>query len=217
MLADTGSTHKDYYHGGKYTFLRWAGLDLNGQRDGNNPRIQEFYNNATIVASFHAYVEALLTRRNRHNNLTYAEDPAVFAYETGNELEGPVSRDTDVPADWVRGLARLIRHLAPTKLFVDGTYGLNDTHLALDEVDIFSNHYYPIDAARLRADAARVAAAGRTYFAGEYDWTGRGEDGSGADRHLDTFYAAIEEDPAVCGDTFWSLFGRNLPDCNVST
>lgn len=171
------------------------------------------------MASFHAYIEVLLGHRNRYNNLTYAEDAAIFAFETGNELEGPVSRDTDVPVDWVRGVAQLVARLAPRKLFVDGTYGVSDAHLTLNEVDLYSNHYYPVDAARLRADAARVADAGRVLFAGEYDWTGRSEGGTGDgdDRRLDTFYAAIEENPAVGGDTFWSLFGRNLPDCDVSS
>lgn len=133
---------------------------------------------------------------------------AVFAYETGNELEGPVSRDKAVPTAWVRDLARLIKQLAPRKLVVDGTYGISEAHLAVDEVDIYSNHGYPADAAKLRADIDLAAGAGKAFFAGEYDWT--------SGDSLEAYYAVIEESPAACGDAFWSLFGRNPPDCDVS-
>ncbi|KAK7746195.1 hypothetical protein SLS62_009485 [Diatrype stigma] len=204
----------DYYHGGKYTFLRWAGFDLTQGRDSNNPLIQQFYTNATIVAAFHGYVRTLLTHRNKYNNLTYAEDPAIFAYETGNELEGPVSRDKDVPAAWVQDLARLLKDLAPRKLVVDGTYGVSEAHLAIDEVDIYSDHGYPADAAKLRADIDLAAGAGKAFFAGEYDWTNLGS--------LEAYYAVLEGSggeesgkPAACGDAFWSLFGRNVPDCDT--
>ena len=117
-----------------------------------------------------------------------------------------------MPVTWVRDLARLVKDLAPTKLFVDGTYGVSEAHLAIDEVDIYSDHGYPIDVAKLRANIELVAAAGKTFFAGEYDWTGQR---GGAP--LEDFYRVLEESPAACGDAFWSLFGRNLPDCDVSS
>lgn len=140
----------DYYHGGKYDFLRWAGLNLTQAADANNPLIQQFYTNATIVGTFKEYVRTLLTHVNPHTNLTYAEDPTIFAIESGNELAGPVWGDMDVPAGWVEDIAGFVKGLAPGKLFVDGTYGVNQTHLGVEGVDIFSDHFYPVSIAKLQ-------------------------------------------------------------------
>lgn len=142
----------DYYHGGKYNFLRWNGLNFTQTKDSSNPQIQQFYTNATIVASFKDYIFKLLTHVNRYTNISYADDPTIFAYETGNELCGPVWGDMNVPASWVQEIGSYVKSLAPNKLFVDGTYGVNRTHLAIAEVDMFSDHYYPISLSKLEGD-----------------------------------------------------------------
>jgi mannan endo-1,4-beta-mannosidase len=143
----------DYYHGGKYNFLRWNGINLTGQ-DSTNPAIQQFYTNETIVASFKDYIHKLVTHVNQYTNVSYADDPTIFAYETGNELCGPVWGDMNVPAAWVQEIGTYVKSLAPKKLFVDGTYGVNSEHLNIPEVDIFSDHYYPISLTKLKSDLA---------------------------------------------------------------
>ncbi|KAI8635191.1 glycoside hydrolase superfamily [Xylariaceae sp. FL1651] len=200
----------DYYHGGKYNYLRWAGFNLTQTRDSNNPVIQQFYTNSTIVATFKEYIKTLLSHRNQYNNLTYAEDPTIFAYESGNELFGPIWGDMNCPANWLKDIAQFVKSLAPQKLFFDGTYGINKAHLAIEEVDVFSDHFYPISTIRLQADIKAVEGAGKVYFAGEYDWVGA----SGGDP-LESFFQIIEKSPAAGGDAFWSLFGHNAPDCST--
>ncbi|KAI1428366.1 glycoside hydrolase superfamily [Xylaria sp. FL1777] len=200
----------DYYHGGKYNFLRWAGFDLTQAKDSNNPAVQQFYTNTTIVSTFKDYIKTLLTHRNQYNNLTYAEDTTIFAYETGNELLGPIWGDMNCPADWVRDIATYVKSLAPQKLVFDGTYGINKTHLSIEEVDVFSDHFYPADNSKLQADINAVEGAGKVYFAGEYDWVGTSGGAS-----LESFFQILENSPVVGGDAFWSLFGRNGPDCST--
>lgn len=112
----------------------------------------QFYDNATIVDAFKNYVHHLITHRNPYTHLTYAEDPTIFAYETGNELDGPVWGDMDVPVAWTTEIACLVKSLGPEKLVLDGTYGVNKTHLGIEEVDMFSDHFYPINETKLRAD-----------------------------------------------------------------
>ncbi|KAI1320234.1 glycoside hydrolase superfamily [Xylariaceae sp. FL0255] len=200
----------DYYHGGKYVFLRWAGFNLTQTADSTNPEIQQFYTNATIIATFKDYVNTLLTHRNKYNGLTYAEDPTIFAYESGNELAGPVWGDQDVPVAWLTEMAQFVKGLAPKKLFLDGTYGVNATHLGIDEVDMYSDHFYPPNITTLQSDIEKVKGANKVYIAGEYDWVGE----SGGDS-LESFLQVIEKNPVVGGDSFWSLFGHNLPDCST--
>lgn len=143
----------DYYHGGKYTWLRWTGHNLTRAGDEKNPQVQEFYNvSGNVWPEFKKYIHTLLTHVNPHTNLSYAQDATIFAIETGNELCGPVWGDMDVPADWVKEVGKYVKSLAPQKLFVDGTYGVNQTHLNIEEIDIFSNHYYPVSLTKLRKD-----------------------------------------------------------------
>ncbi|KAI1859760.1 hypothetical protein JX265_010209 [Neoarthrinium moseri] len=203
----------DYYHGGKYNFLRWFGYNLTQANDSQNPEMQQFYTNQAIVAAFKNYIEKLVTHRNQYNNLTYAEDPTIFAFETGNELQGPRNRDMDCPADWVRDITGFIKNLAPNKLIVDGTYGVNRTHFDIQDIDIFSNHYYPVNTTKLQLDLETVEGADRAYFAGEYSWVG--PDDSSGPVNLVSFFDIIQNSSVAAGDAFWSLFGRNLPDCNT--
>ncbi|KAJ3574776.1 hypothetical protein NPX13_g4253 [Xylaria arbuscula] len=200
----------DYFHGGKYNFLRWAGFNLTKDADSTSPEIQQFYTNTFIVSTFKDFIKTLLTHRNQYNNLTYAEDPAIFAIETGNELLGPIWGDMDCPASWVKDIAAYIKRLAPRKLVFDGTYGINKTHLSIEEVDVFSDHFYPPDNEKLQAGIDAVASVNKVYFAGEYDWVGA----SGGDS-LESFFETLENSPTVGGDAFWSLFGRNGLDCDT--
>ncbi|KAK1752527.1 glycoside hydrolase family 5 protein [Echria macrotheca] len=201
----------DYYHGGKYDFLRWGGFNLTRARDEKNPAVQNFYTNPAIVDIFKEYIRILLTHRNPLTNLTYAEDPTIFAYETGNELCGPQWKDKDVPVEWIREIGQFVKQLAPQKLLVDGTYGVNKSHLAIDEVDIYSNHYYPISINVLKEDVALVGSANKTYFAGEYAWNAATTAG---DNNLVSWFREIEKSSVISGDAFWSLFGHDVPDCD---
>ncbi|KAJ0121610.1 endo-1-4-beta-mannosidase C [Diaporthe amygdali] len=206
----------DYYHGGKYNFLRWAGFNLTQAADANNPLIQQFYTNETIVDSFKEYIHTLLTHVNPYTNLTYAEDPTIFAYESGNELAGPVWADMNVPTEWVEHIAAYVKSLAPEKLFVDGTYGVNQTHLGAEDVDIFSDHFYPISIAKLQKGLDLVASVNKSYFAGEYDWVGSTDGGATPNGDsLADWFKVIEQSSVAAGDAFWSLFGHNVPDCSV--
>ncbi|KAF2453838.1 glycoside hydrolase superfamily [Lineolata rhizophorae] len=200
----------DYYHGGKFNFLRWRGIDMTSS-DLPDDRVQLFYTDPDIISDFKFYINALLTHMNPYTGLTYADDPTIFAYETGNELGGPVFQDKAVPVAWTREIAQFVKELAPRKLVVDGTYGVKEGALAIEEVDIYSNHYYPVDNAKLSADLETVGEAGKVYFAGEYDWSDAG---------LDSWLSLIEErqgmdEPVIAGDQFWSLFGHDVPDCST--
>ena len=210
----------DYYHGGKFVFLRWRGINLNttGGYSKFDPIVQQFYLNDTIVNDFKAYIKHLITHVNPHTGLTYADDPTVFAFETGNELGGPIFGDMDVPNSWTSDIASFVKGLAPRKLVVDGTYGINKTHLTLSEVDIYSDHFYPLNTTKLSTGIDEVRAANKTYLAGEYDWTGTQIVKPPAPASLESFYAVIEEaqtqpKATVAGDLFWSLFGHDYPNC----
>lgn len=205
----------DYYHGGKFDFLRFRGINISSTAVPIDPLVLQFYTNETIVNDFKNYIHHLLTHVNPYTGLTYAEDPTIFAYETGNELGGPVFGDMDVPVAWTDEICSYIKQLGPHKLCIDGTYGVNKTHLNISSVDIFSDHYYPLNLTKLQDDIDLVGSAGKVYIAGEYDWTGNTPSPS-----LQSFYDIIEarqntSNPVIAGDLFWSLFMHDVPDCDI--
>jgi mannan endo-1,4-beta-mannosidase len=61
-----------------------------------------------------------------------------------------------------------------------------------------------------------VSAANKSYFAGEFDWTGLNGGTTPTGDDLTTWFQAIEQGgPTSSGDAFWSLFGHDVPDCSV--
>jgi len=205
----------DYYHGGKYDFLRFRGINISSTASPIDPLVMQFYTNRTIINDFKNYIKHLLTHVNPYTGLSYAEDPTIFAYETGNELGGPIFGDQNVPVAWTDEICSYIKQLSlKKKLCIDGTYGVNRTHLDIPSVDIFDDHYYPLNLTKLSSDIDLVASVNKVYLAGEYDWTGN----VASAPSLQSFYDVIEArqklaNPVVAGDLFWSLFMHNVPDC----
>jgi mannan endo-1,4-beta-mannosidase len=107
----------------------------------------------------------------------------------------------------------------PKKLCSDGTYGINPSALNIPEVDIYSNHYYPLNITQMDQDVKLTSAANKVYYNGEIDWTGLNAGRNPGDKLAD-FYGYIqktqkENSYTVGGTLIWSLFGRNVPDCSV--
>lgn len=178
--------------------------------------MQQFYTNETIINDFKTYIEKLITHVNPYTGLTYAEDPTIFSFETGNELCGPVFGDMDVPVAWTEDILTFVKDLAPNKLMADGTYGVNETHLSIPVVDMYSDHFYGPDNEQLQEGIDLVESADKVYMVGEFDWTGNNDEADS----LDDFFAVIEDrqdlpNPVVSGTQLWSIFGRNVPDCET--
>jgi mannan endo-1,4-beta-mannosidase len=173
-----------YYHGGRETFARWRGLE-----DRN-----DFYTNSAVIGDFKAYISYIVNRINSYSGTAYKEDPAILAWELGNELN-------DAPVAWVEEIAAYIRSLDSNHLIAHGKqHKLDADKLAVANVDILDIHYYPANADELLADALAVQAAGKVYIAGEYGWP-QGD--------LVRFLEAAEAEGAVSGTLFWSLFGHH--------
>jgi mannan endo-1,4-beta-mannosidase len=167
-----------YYHGGKHDFTDWFGIPE-----------ADFYTDAHAIAAFKAYIAARLAHVNPYTGRAARDEPAIAIWETGNELSGAT-------AAWTEEIAAYIKSIDTNHLVLDGHFGVDATH-ATPSVDILSDHYYPIDAARLAGAAARAAAAGRVFIAGEYEWT------TGP---VAAFLAGAAANANVSGTAFWSLF-----------
>ncbi|MDQ2755136.1 MAG: hypothetical protein M3Y71_00990 [Actinomycetota bacterium] len=172
-----------YYHGGRYDFLRWLGLSTADHGSA-------FYTDARARSAYQAYVRGLLTHVNRFTGLRYADDPTIMAWELGNEMD-------DATPDWVQSNALFVKGLAPSQLVAAGrSWRVDEAVTASSAVDISDSHYYPLDVAAVREDAAAVTAAGKVFIVGEYPST----------EATDANLSALADDPQVSGAAVWSLF-----------
>jgi hypothetical protein len=171
-----------YYHGGYHNFTDWRGVASS-----------QFWTNATVINDFKQFVATMLNRVNTYTGVAYKDDPTIMAWETGNELGNP-------PVSWTQNIADYIKSIDSNHLVLDGNYGINTGALSIASVDMYSDHFYPMDTSKLNSDLSKMSGSNKVYYIGEYNWTGS---------NLGSFLSAIEGNTAVVGDVYWSLFPHN--------
>lgn len=157
--------------GGRITYCTLNGVSTSGDQP-------LFYTNATVVNSFKAHINFVLSHVNSITGVAYKDDPTILAWETGNELTaGGVS--AAAYAAWVGDIATYVKvTCGAQQLFMDGSYGFGEPQsallLALPSVDMYGNHAYGDfrPPAVLEKEAAIAHAWGKAYYVGEYDWRG---------------------------------------------
>ncbi|MEU4423602.1 cellulase family glycosylhydrolase [Actinoplanes sp. NPDC024001] len=170
-----------YYHGGHGDFTKPHGLPDSA-----------FYTDPRVIADYQRYAKRVMHRKNPLTGKRYADDPTILAWELGNELEG-------MTPEWITANASQFREWAPRQLIAAGRrFDIDPDTLAADAVDIVDVHYYPPTAAKVAADAATVAAAGKVYVAGEYASTAAGPE----------LLDPLVPNRQVSGMMSWSLFGH---------
>ncbi|WP_409342385.1 OmpL47-type beta-barrel domain-containing protein [Paenibacillus sp. MBLB4367] len=220
-----GRPDQCYYQGCGKFFANWAGIS------NTQDPAQKFWTDAGTWNLFQEYVDKLLNHVNRYTGIAWKDDPAIFAWETGNELR---TWWGDVLTSWTDKLSRHIKLQSGAKQLVyDGTDDLlvnpvtsfpaNDpaqrvpvdvtAHLALPYVDIYNIHPYPMKTVELQSAIDQVETAGKVLVVGEYGWNRNGFVNGfcgpcTAASTLSDFLTLIENSPVVAGDTYWSLWGH---------
>ncbi|MCL4419709.1 hypothetical protein M1146_06475 [Patescibacteria group bacterium] len=67
---------------------------------------------------------------------------------------------------WTSEISKYIKSVDQNHLVLDGTYGINPLALKIDEVDIYSNHFYPMNPLLMQLGAQMTSQANKVYFAG---------------------------------------------------
>lgn len=97
----------------------------------------DFYDTSSqTYAAYKSIIEQVLARVNTISGVAYRDEPAILAWETGNELRGTTE-------SFLTETVAHIESLDHNHLIQDGTYTrVNDYALNNTDVDIISNHYY---------------------------------------------------------------------------
>ncbi|XP_020205105.1 mannan endo-1,4-beta-mannosidase 6 isoform X1 [Cajanus cajan] len=108
-------------YGGKAQYVKWgnaAGLNLTSDDD--------FFSNPTLRSYYKAHVKTVLNRVNTFTNITYKEDPTIFAWELMNEPRCNSDSSSDVLQDWIKEMAFYVKSIDPKHLVeigLEGFYG----------------------------------------------------------------------------------------------
>eukprot|EP00927_Polykrikos_kofoidii_P083164 TRINITY_DN8457_c0_g1_i1.p1 TRINITY_DN8457_c0_g1~~TRINITY_DN8457_c0_g1_i1.p1 ORF type:complete len:530 (-),score=56.78 TRINITY_DN8457_c0_g1_i1:37-1626(-) len=200
----------DYYHGGFWNFVKFEAGNCSWYPK-HIPQTEDacraFFDHAVprgdaVIADFKLYVKTLLTHVNQYTGIALKDDPAILAWETGNELQISFPPFTN----WTEEIAAYIKiTIGAKQLVLDGRdeigQGVDQTALdSTPHVDMYTDHFYePARSAAMKV-SNRTAAKEKVYYVGEYGPT----DFSFAD--LDFFLETLRLSSTVTGDTWWSFF-----------
>ncbi len=152
-------------------------------------------------AAYLNIIREVIERTNTITGRKYRDEPAIMAWETGNEL-----KDSTEP--FVVRTAAFIKSLAPNHLVVDGTYlTINPFSLMDPNIDIISNHLYAVngndDPAQVMNDLREVGGR-KVYMIGEFGLT----DAPGIDAILQAAVHSEVNGAKTAGALLWSFRGH---------
>lgn len=151
--------------GGIESYAAFRGYPISGDA-ANDPDAWNFYTDPAIKADFKQVISYTMNRVNSYTGVVYKEDPAILAWETGNELGG--YNQDKFPQAWTTEMAAYIQSEHPEQLVLDGRFAIHPDSLADPNIDVVGNHFYTgnfID----KINADRASATGKKpYILGEF-------------------------------------------------
>ncbi|XP_043718241.1 mannan endo-1,4-beta-mannosidase 6 [Telopea speciosissima] len=108
-------------YGGKAQYVKWGnadGLKLSSDDD--------FFSDSTLKTYYKNHVKTVLNRVNTLTNVTYKDDPTIFAWELMNEPRCPSDPSGDKLQAWIQEMAIYVKTIDPNHLLeigLEGFYG----------------------------------------------------------------------------------------------
>ncbi|KAM0792448.1 hypothetical protein ACM66B_005125 [Microbotryomycetes sp. NB124-2] len=143
----------------------------------------DWWTDNEMIEAFKLIIDFLANRVNTVTGVRYSDDPAILAWETGNEMNHRGMRPA--PASWTLTMAKHLRSRMPKHLVMDGSFARTDDIkscypkevLDSPDVDIVSYHYYGDgDVKRVKKDVELARKHNKVFIAGEFGFFSRPED-----------------------------------------
>ncbi len=148
-------------YGGLPAYAAWA-----SELYGSPVSHDDFFRDAQMKQWWKDYAFMLVNRVNTFTGVRYGDEPAILAWEIGNELRCRSCAGTTALPDTIAELATFLKQIAPKQLVADGGDGFDDnpdpyvgltnyyavrgdegcsfSRLArVDALDMLSYHFYP--------------------------------------------------------------------------
>ncbi|KAI3864990.1 hypothetical protein MKW92_007802 [Papaver armeniacum] len=110
-------------YGGKSQYVKW-GKEFAGLT--NLTSDDDFFTHPTLRTYYKNHVKTLLNRVNTFTNVTYKNDPTIFAWELMNEARCSSDPSGDTLQAWIQEMAMHVKSIDPNHLLeigVEGFYG----------------------------------------------------------------------------------------------
>ena len=131
-----------------------------------------FFTNSVVKAGFKHLLNYLLNRTNTFTGIKYKDDPAILAWELGNELRSATNA-------WIGEMASYIKGIDPQHLVMSGRDQVTTYDLECEFIDLISSHYYTNNGTGTftqRAKTDRLKTKGmKPFIVGEYGLTSYSE------------------------------------------
>ncbi|MCC7475001.1 MAG: cellulase family glycosylhydrolase [Pirellulales bacterium] len=170
----------------------WGGIGEYAAFRGKPP--EAFWTDPQVEADFQATLRYVLLRKNTITGVEYRDEPAIFGWETGNEI--------DPTPEWTRRTAAFIKQLDPRHLVIDGKSlrGVPPDSLEDPNIDVITTHHYPFDKENDFGNEVRTAhqltQGKKAYFVGEFGFV--------ETKRLAGLMQTVIDD-GVSGALLWSL------------
>jgi len=157
----------------------------------------DFYTDPQLIEDFKRVLDQVMNRVNSFTGVKYKDDPAILAWETGNELM--------VAPEWMHEIAAYYKSINPNQLLISGNQmelphfyrNISDAALADPNIDIVKSHYYSGNyAVRVAEDKALADAHGKPFLVGEFGFKPTSEVNAMLDAVIET---------GTTGAMIWSL------------
>lgn len=142
LVITLTNNHADF--GGLPAYARWEGLDKDA-----------FFTSAALRRHWEDYATMLVNRVNTLTGVAYRDEPAILAWELGNEFRCRSCPDTSALTATVGTLARHLRGLGVKQLISDGGEGFDDKPALYEGL----SSRYPVEGAEGASYAALAALA----------------------------------------------------------
>ncbi|MBX9851559.1 MAG: cellulase family glycosylhydrolase [Cytophagaceae bacterium] len=137
----------DYWHwsGGMGQYLVWAGEadsipypppHVNGDWYTYEKFAAKFYSSEKAKNYFKDFIKTIISRRNEYTGLLYSEDPAIMAWQLGNEPRGTSNEEKF--NEWIDQTCTYIKSLDKNHLVTTGCEGKTPWDVA--DMDFEKNH-----------------------------------------------------------------------------
>lgn len=159
-------------------------------------KAKDFWTDTLLISDFRKTIDYVLNRTNTYTGVKYKDDKAVFAWETGNELQCPYS--------WTAEIAKYIKSVDKNHLVIDGASysAFPEEALSDPNTDILTTHHYSPGKQIIESIKKNEALAkGRKpYFVGEFGFISKEEVKAVIDTVLNS---------NLMGVMIWSLRNRS--------
>ena len=167
----------------------------------------EFYTDPQVREDYKATVRHVLNRTNTVTGVRYRDDPAVLAWQFGNEMPG-------APDAWLREMAAYIKSLDAHHLVAETRHSPGSAMAIDPNIDLVTRHLYPnykgTEAGwpeSIRRELA-VLKQQRPLFIGEFGpyLDDKNFTAANAVAQVREFLGFVESQPEIAGSLLWSLY-----------